>query len=176
VLVDIADALVALDGRVVHRDLKPENVLELDGRWCLADFGIARYAEATTATETRKGAMSLPYAAPERFRGERAGAAADVYSVGVMGYELLSGELPFRGSSPEEFQDAHLHHDPPDLEAVPALLAALVTECLYKSPGARPTPANLRARLERAANAAPSGGLARLSDANMNEVQRLGRA
>jgi eukaryotic-like serine/threonine-protein kinase len=49
VLQDVADALEALDGRAVHRDLKPENILRLDGKWCLADFGIARYAEAATA-------------------------------------------------------------------------------------------------------------------------------
>src|SRR3990172_4570787 len=66
ILIDIARALAELDGRVVHRDLKPENVLRLDGAWCLADFGIARYAEASTAPETWKGAFSAPYAAPER--------------------------------------------------------------------------------------------------------------
>jgi len=58
VLVDIATALTDLNGRVVHRDLKPHNVLLLDGRWCLADFGISRYAEASTAPDTRKFAMS----------------------------------------------------------------------------------------------------------------------
>jgi hypothetical protein len=63
VLTDIADALVGLDGQVVHRDLKPDNILLFAGRWCLADFGIARYAEATTVAETRKWAMTPPYAA-----------------------------------------------------------------------------------------------------------------
>ena len=78
VLRDLCDALVDLEGRVVHRDLKPENVLELDGKWCLADFGISRYADAATATHTRMGAWSAPYAAPERWRFERADSAADV--------------------------------------------------------------------------------------------------
>lgn len=58
VLVDIAQTLADLDGKVVHRDLKPENVLRLDGAWCLADFGISRYAEASTAPDTHKFAMS----------------------------------------------------------------------------------------------------------------------
>jgi serine/threonine protein kinase len=53
VLTDVATALASLDGRVVHRDLKPENVLLYEGRWCLADFGISRYAEATTAPTLR---------------------------------------------------------------------------------------------------------------------------
>lgn len=78
----IATALAASDGRVVHRDLKPENVLYLDGHWCLADFGIARHAEASTALDTRKLAMDPHYAAPERWRFERATSAADVYSLG----------------------------------------------------------------------------------------------
>jgi serine/threonine-protein kinase len=173
ILTDIADALVALDGRVVHRDLKPANVLELNGHWCLADFGIARYAEATTGGETRKHALSPPWAAPERFRGERATAATDVYALGVIGYELLTGELPFQGSSWEDFQEAHLEQEPPELPNAPALLAALIGECLYKSPSARPSPANLRARLDGVTQPLTSTGLARLSEVNKIEVQRL---
>jgi eukaryotic-like serine/threonine-protein kinase len=66
VLTDIAEALASLETEVVHRDLKPENVLLYEGHWCLADFGIARYAEATTAPDTHKYAMTAPYAAPEQ--------------------------------------------------------------------------------------------------------------
>ena len=59
IMIDVAEALVDLDAkRVVHRDLKPENVLRYNGRWCLIDFGIARYAEAATATNTRKDSMT----------------------------------------------------------------------------------------------------------------------
>ena len=68
-LVDLTEALVAVEGKVVHRDIKPENILLLDGRWCLADFGIARYAEATTASDTFKYCMTAAYAAPEQWRG-----------------------------------------------------------------------------------------------------------
>ena len=176
ILTDIADALVALDGRVVHRDLKPANVLELDGTWCLADFGIARYAEAATATETRKRALSPPWAAPERFRGERATAAADIYALGVIGYELLTGELPFPGPEWEDFQEAHLEQEPPDLPDAPAALAALLAECLYKSPTARPSPANLRARLGRVIQPPTSTGLAQLGEVNREEVHRIAQA
>ncbi len=151
VLTDIATALADIEGRVVHRDLKPDNVLLLDGVWCLADFGISRYAEATTAPDTRKRALSPPYAAPERWRAERATSAADVYALGVIAYELLTGKLPFPGPATEDFRDQHLHADPPRLTGVSARLAALIGECLYKAPGARPTPANLQARLARRA-------------------------
>jgi serine/threonine-protein kinase len=175
VLSDIAVALADLDGRVVHRDLKPENVLLLDGHWCLADFGISRYAEATTAPDTRKYALSPPYAAPERWRSERATIATDVYSLGVIAYELLVGSLPFAGPDLHEFREQHLHGNPVYLSAIPAALGALVEECLYKAPEARPRPSNLVARLARAAEAAaPSPGLARLEEANRANAIRRG--
>jgi eukaryotic-like serine/threonine-protein kinase len=85
ILLDIvlALALAALEGNVVHRDLKPENVLLLEDHWCIADFGIARYAEKTTAPDTHKYAWSRAYAAPEQWKLERATAATDVYALGV---------------------------------------------------------------------------------------------
>jgi serine/threonine-protein kinase len=171
VLSDIAATLVDLDGRVVHRDLKPENVLLLEGRWCLADFGISRYAEATTAPDTRKYAMSPPYAAPEQWRFERAGTPTDVYAFGVIAYELLSGLRPFGGP---DFREQHLNEAPTPLTAAPAALAALVEECLYKAAEARPSSANILARLGRVAEPAPSGGLARLEQANRANVARRG--
>ena len=157
---------------MVHRELKPANVLVLDGSWCLADFGISRYAEATTAPDTQKFALSPPYAAPERWRNERARGATDVYSLGVIAYEMLAGFRPFPGPGLEDYRDQHLHNDPPPLEGVPALLAALVEECLYKAPGARPTPANLARRLTAVGSEPGSAGLARLQEANREEVAR----
>ena len=176
VLMDIADALLGLDGQVVHRDLKPDNILLCSGRWCLADFGIARYAEATTAAETRKWAMTPPYAAPEQWRHERATSAADIYAVGVIAYELLTGDLPFAGPAAEDFREAHLHEQPPDIQSAPPVLASLVSDCLNKSPGARPKPSDFQARLKRAAKPPASAGLASLQSANSAEAQRLGRA
>lgn len=172
ILADVVAALVDLDGKVVHRDLKPGNVLLLDGTWCLADFGISRYAEATTATDTRKFAWSPPYAAPERWRNERASGATDVYSLGVMAYEMLAGIKPFSGPGVEDYREQHLHADPPPLEGVPTVLAALVEECLYKAPGARPTPSNVARRLDAAGLEPQSAGLARLQEANREEVSR----
>jgi eukaryotic-like serine/threonine-protein kinase len=175
-LKDICDALTDLTGKVVHRDLKPENVLRLNGHWCLADFGISRYAEATTAPDTQKFALSPPYAAPERWRSERATSAADVYAVGVMAYEMITGGRPFPGPSLEQFREQHLHQDPPDLKGVPVALSALIDECLYKAPGARPGAANIRTRLDRVAQQSQSAGLARLQEANRSQVRRQGDA
>lgn len=175
VLVDVSTALAELDGRVVHRDLKPENVLRLGGGWCLADFGIARYAEASTSPDTRKMAMSAPYAAPERWRFERATGAADVYSLGVIGFELLAGARPFAGPGWDDYRNQHLHVDAPELSGVPSFLAALVAECMWKAPGSRPAPKNLLSRLERAL-APTSQGAARLQAAHAAQVEDQARA
>jgi len=176
ILLNVAVALVDLDGKVVHRDLKPENILLLNGTWCLADFGISRYAEATTAPDTRKFALSPPYASPERWRDERATIAADVYSFGVIAYELLSGSLPFAGPELHDFRDQHLHGSPAELVNVPTTLAALVEECLYKGPGARPSPNNLLARLGGIGQKTSLAGLGKLQEANRVEAVRRAEA
>jgi eukaryotic-like serine/threonine-protein kinase len=174
ILIDIARALSDLEGRVVHRDLKPENILLLAGRWCLADFGIARYAEATTAPDTRKYALSPPYAAPERWRSERATSRSDVYAFGVVAHEMLAGRAPFAGVQIEDYREQHLHSEPPALEHVPDDLRALVGECLYKAPEARPSARAIETRLGRAGGTARSAGMQGLRDANLAEVSRRG--
>lgn len=174
ILVDVTAALVDLKGSVVHRDLKPQNILLHDGHWCLADFGISRYAEAATAPDTRRFAFTPLYAAPESWRYERPTVAADVYSVGVIAYELLSGSLPF--TDVHDLRRQHLESTPPELVGVPLGLRALVAECLYKAPEARPTPNNLLARLQQAVEPPSSPGLARLQQANQVNVGRIGEA
>lgn len=172
ILIDVAEALAGLESEVVHRDLKPENILLYEGHWCLADFGIARYAEATTAPDTRKHSFSLPYAAPEQWRMERATPATDVYAFGVTAFELLQGHRPFAGP---DFREQHLHQVPPSLIGLPPSLASLVTECLYKEPPARPTPANILARLRRSQQpSSPAAG--QLAAANQMVVANQAQA
>ena len=169
VLADISEALVAVEGRnVVHRDLKPENVLLLDGRWCLADFGIARYAEATTASDTWKGAKTAAYAAPEQWRGDRATSATDVYALGVVAYELITGQQPFLGP---DYRRQHLEESPEPISSIPDRVRSLVGECLYKSPGARPRPQNLLTRLKDSLRPA-TPARAQLQQANALAVER----
>lgn len=174
IISDITTALVDLDGKVVHRDLKPANVLLLDSSWCLADFGISRYAEATTEPSTRKFALSPPYAAPERWRAERATTATDVYSLGVIAFEILSDSLPFPGPETHDLREQHLHATPPALTGVEPDLNAIISECLFKAAGARPSPANILARLSRIGTAPQSSGMSKLRKANLVEVQRMG--
>jgi len=169
ILSDVAMALADLQGRVVHRDIKPDNILFLDGHWCLSDFGIARYAEASTAPDTHKWAWTPPYNPPERWRGERATPASDTYSLGVMAFEMLSGRWPFVGP---DFRSQHLNDDSPPLTGCPTLLASLVTECLFKAADVRPTAANLLARLALVFRP-PSPGAGQLQAANQAQVQRF---
>ncbi|MBI4295300.1 MAG: serine/threonine protein kinase [Chloroflexi bacterium] len=170
ILLDVAEALAALDTEVVHRDIKPENILLHAGHWCLADFGIARYAEASTSPDTHKYSMTPPYAAPEQWRGERATTATDVYALGVVAFELLQGRLPFPGP---DFREQHLTQPPPAVIGCPPSVATLISECLYKAPAARPTPANVRARLQTSQKT-PSPAAARLQEVNKAVVQRQG--
>jgi eukaryotic-like serine/threonine-protein kinase len=124
---------------VVHRDLKPSNVLfGADGRARIADFGIARLDEEGTITEAGTVLGTAAYLSPEQAAGAPATAASDVYSFGVVLYRLLSGRLPFEGSSPLELALAHRDQAPPPPADVSAPLAGLAMRCLSKSPGERP--------------------------------------
>ncbi|HEX4384315.1 MAG TPA: serine/threonine-protein kinase [Myxococcales bacterium] len=136
---------------VVHRDLKPSNVLvKEDGSPRLLDFGIAKQL-AGNADLTRTG-MRLytpAYAAPEQFRGAAAGVRADIYSLGVVLYELLAQRQPFdlSGCTPAEAEELILHREPPKPSAVApsgaasraawADLDVLILKAMHKDPGRR---------------------------------------
>lgn len=172
ILSDIATALSDIDGTVVHRDLKPQNVLLLDGTWCVADFGIARYAEATTAEDTRKFSLTPPYGAPEQWKSERATSATDIYAFGVIAFQLLSGAPPFDGPDLASYREQHLTASPPPLTTGTARLQTLIEECLYKAPEARPNATNVLARLATAAEEPSRPGHTRLAQVSHAEVQR----
>ena len=171
VLIDVAQALAALNAGIVHRDLKPENILLYNGHWCLADFGIARYAEATTAPDTHKFAKTAAYAAPEQWREERASSATDVYAFGVTAFELLQGDRPFLGP---DYRQQHLNQPPPAISGIPPSLASLINGCLFKPPGVRPMAANIVARLQ-ASQRPSSPAAARLQAAQQAVVEQQSR-
>jgi serine/threonine protein kinase len=136
-LLDIAYGLAEVP-EIVHRDLKPANVLYHQGRWKVADFGIARFVEESTSLETLKGFLSAPYAAPEQWLLERATSATDIYALGCVAYALLTGKPPFRGPRREDFRDQHLHKDPPPFREGHLRLRTLLAMMLRKMPKARP--------------------------------------
>jgi serine/threonine protein kinase len=140
----------------IHRDLKPENILQLNGIWKIADFGIARLAEATTATRTLKNALSPPYAAREQWRGITATHATDIYALGCIAVELFTGRLAFVGPDVEDFARQH-QSDLPGIENVPPYLRSLLFRMLAKPMVARPSAEKVIADLNHY-KAHPQGG------------------
>jgi tetratricopeptide (TPR) repeat protein/predicted Ser/Thr protein kinase len=140
----MAAGLAALHARgIVHRDLKPENVLITDDhRVRIMDLGVAKLQEASVAL-TREGqfAGSFLYAAPEQFGGRPVGPPADLYSLGVLLYELASGDNPFRRDDAAGIIQAHLHLDPPPLTdrrpSASAFFSEVLSTLLAKDPADR---------------------------------------
>ncbi len=130
---------------VVHRDLKPENVLlERDtGRAILADFGVAvRHWWDGEMTRTRRAYGTPAYMSPEQALGEPdVDGRSDIYALGVLGYAMLTGRLPFDGSDYGTLVAQHLHESAPPIRSlapsVPAGLARIVERCLAKQPEQR---------------------------------------
>src|SRR2546430_11175664 len=149
----IADGLEAAHLRgVLHRDLKPDNVL-LDGerRPKITDFGIARLAAATVITRTGELLGTPQYLAPEQMSGDIVDERADVYALGVILYEMLTGARPTGGRTPSEIVSRRLRVDPsPPSRLVPITpaLNALVLRALARDPARRVRrAADLRAAL-----------------------------
>ena len=155
ILRDIAKALAYAHGEgIVHRDIKPENILLSGGTAVVTDFGIAKAVEAsqtmpTAVTLTQFGTVlgTPAYMAPEQAVGDAAvDHRADLYSLGVLAYELLVGKPPFAGRSPQATIAAHVTEQPVPISvcraSTPSALGALVMSCLMKDPQHRPQSAN----------------------------------
>lgn len=137
ILRQVAEGLKEVDN-IVHRDLKPGNVLRHDGKWKIADFGIARFVEDATSANTVRDFLSAPFAAPEQWRGEHATHATDVYALACMAHVLMRGEPPFPGPTRADFQRQHIHEDAPSLTGVDPRTRAIFAAGLRKPQGGRP--------------------------------------
>jgi serine/threonine-protein kinase len=123
---------------ITHRDLKPANVLFHEGKWKIADFGIAKFVEDSTSLETLRNCLTPTYAAPEQWRGERPTTATDIYALGCIIYTLFVGQPPFIGSK-EDIREGHLHTVPALITVLPRRFSVFISHMLRKPPNARPT-------------------------------------
>ncbi|HZI96428.1 MAG TPA: protein kinase [Actinomycetales bacterium] len=130
---------------VVHRDVKPGNLLVTpDGRVKVTDFGIARAGDQVPLTATGQVMGTAQYLAPEQAMGRAATPASDVYALGVVAFEALTGRRPFEGDSQVAVAMAHVNTEPPPLPAhVPDGSRALVQAAMAKDPAGRPADAGV---------------------------------
>jgi serine/threonine-protein kinase len=168
VLLAITNALGAAHAvGIVHRDLKPDNVFLVDVKDSpsplvkLLDFGIAKLlVDDRRINQTAAGVfMGTPgYTSPEQARGDEVDPRTDLYALGVIAFELLTGQLPFRGNSATDVIAKHIYEPAPSVAPLapgaPAELAALVQALLAKDPAARPPIDDVRARLRGIASEA----------------------
>jgi serine/threonine-protein kinase len=143
VALQIAEALsVAHQRGVIHRDIKPENVLVTEnGDVKVADFGIAKVADATAMTQTSLVLGTVRYLSPEQAIGQPVSPASDLYSLGVVLYEMLTGEVPFQAEGPIAIAMKHLSQEPAPAwqinPAVPDSLNAVTLKLIEKDPHKR---------------------------------------
>ena len=154
VLADVTSALAAAHARgIVHRDVRPANILwDPDTETAhLTDFGIAALLEtsgeeATRITKTGQMVGNPRYLSPEQLLDQDLSELSDMYSVGILGYELLTGDGPYEAKTNTQWITAHLTQDPKDLTRmrpdIPAEVAGLLKRCLNREPKHRPSAAD----------------------------------
>lgn len=153
---------VAHRQHLIHRDIKPHNILVTNDRQVkVTDFGIARAASSATLTQTGTVLGSVHYLSPEQALGGQVGVASDVYAVGVLLYEMLTGQVPFEGDSPVAVALKHLHDTPvapsESRAEVPSELNDLVLQAMAKKPEDRFETVTLMWQALRAISAAVPG-------------------
>ncbi|HSG80663.1 MAG TPA: serine/threonine-protein kinase, partial [Gemmatimonadota bacterium] len=143
IILQVCDGLrVAHEAGIVHRDIKPANILiDRNGRVKILDFGLAKSRRATTETRVGTTVGTIQYESPEQGRGEPVDQRSDLFSVGVLLYEMLTGHLPFKGEFDDAIRYAIANEEPEPLArykaGVPDELQRIVTKLLEKDPELR---------------------------------------
>ena len=127
---------------IIHRDIKPQNILMNDNLTCkITDFGIARAYGDTTLTQTNQMLGTVYYLSPEQARGNVATAQSDIYSLGILIFEMITGQIPFKGESAVAIALKHLQEELPDIdkyrENVPQSVKNIVLKATMKNPNER---------------------------------------
>jgi serine/threonine-protein kinase len=197
IAIPLADAVAtAHRAGITHRDLKPQNVMiGSDGRVKVLDFGLAKLApavselpinsELVTEMKTQEGVIlgTVPYMSPEQAQGGKVNHSSDIFSLGVILYEMASGQRPFKGDTAIGLLSSILKDDPPPVDGLPEGLSAILRKCLAKDPADRYQDggtllqeiSNIKSTEARVADK-PLGGLAKAGlDAGANVADSLRR-
>jgi serine/threonine protein kinase len=136
-ILQILNGLKVLHTRTIHRDLKPENVLIAGGELKIGDFGLAKFVDEATRTLTFKGSGTPRYMAPEVWLGAHVVPATDLYALGVMFFEAVTGQAPFAAPDTNGLRDLHLYSPVPRPKSVnpdvPELIDGVIKKLLAKS-------------------------------------------
>lgn len=147
IMLDIAHGARAINERLIHRDIKPDNILAAENRFKVTDFGISKVVAERTRTRTFKGIGPITHMAPEAWQSQTNTTKIDIYSVGLVFFELLTLRHPLAETIPDDpgfeaWRDAHLFHPVPDARSVrqdlPLPLAQLLSRMTAKRPQDRP--------------------------------------
>lgn len=127
---------------IIHRDIKPQNILMNENLTCkITDFGIARAYGDTTLTQTNQMLGTVYYLSPEQARGNVATAQSDIYSLGILIFEMITGQIPFKGESAVAIALKHLQEELPDIDKyrdnVPQSVKNIVLQATMKNPNER---------------------------------------
>lgn len=140
IMLQITDGMsVAHDSYIIHRDIKPQNIMILEnGLVKITDFGIAMAMNATQLTQTNSVMGSVHYLPPEQASGQGSTLQSDIYSMGIVMYELITGELPFKGDNAVEIALKHLKEPIPDIRTiinnVPNSIVNIIKKATAKNP------------------------------------------
>lgn len=138
--IEVARALaVAHEHGIVHRDVKPQNILiDQDGHAKLTDFGIARSLDEDGLTADGRVLGTTDYVSPEQALGQSTGTASDIYSLGIVLFEMLTGDVPFKAENPIGVAMCHVRDPMPDVRSarpdISATLASIIDRCTAKEP------------------------------------------